>query len=91
MHGIDERERPLSLLLADNEATRLLAWMPAGRRAGRPTARRLLLRHGGAVAEEVGPVQLVVVRSGSEFGVRETALVPRQRPSTDRLDRRRRE
>jgi hypothetical protein len=32
-----------------------------------------------------------LVRSGSELGVRDTALVPRQRPSTGRPDRRRRE
>ena len=34
---------------------------------------------------------LFLVRSGSELDVRDTALVPRQRPSTGRPDRRRRE
>jgi hypothetical protein len=55
-------------------------------RAGRPRA-DLSFAIAEQWSEEVGPVQLVVVRSGSEFGVRDTALVPKQRPSTDRLDR----
>jgi hypothetical protein len=59
----------------------------------RVAARCLLLHVGGR--DEAGPPsadrRLRFVRSGSELSVRYTALVPGQRPSTGRPDRRRRE
>jgi hypothetical protein len=53
--------------------------MPAGRRARRPTARRPLLRHGGAVVSSAanpggGPSR---VRSGSEQDAKQAARNPR--------------